>query len=72
VDVRKIPNQYLKETKIADGFETRTYQMQLLHSKFMDPLNVVILFGTNLATCAWANVILFSGDLTLSYDKLIN
>jgi putative transposase len=72
VDVRKIPDPYLKETQIEDGCETRTYQMQLLHKDFPDPLNVVILLRTNLATKAWANVILFSSDLELSYDKLID
>ena len=72
VDVRKIPDQYLKETQIEDGFETRTYQMQLLHKDFPDPLNVVILLRTNLATKAWANVILFSSDLELPNEKLID
>lgn len=72
VDVCKIPDQYLKETQIEDGFETRTYQMQLLHKDFPDPLNVVILLRTNLATKAWAHVILFSSDLELPYDKLID
>jgi len=72
VDVRKIPARYLKETQIKDGFETRIYQMQLLHKDFPEPLNVVILLRTNLATKAWANVILFSSDLELSYDKLID
>jgi hypothetical protein len=72
VDVGKIPDQYLKETKIADGFETRTYQLQLLHPDFLDPLNIVILLRTNLVTGAWAKVILFSSDLKLSYDKLID
>jgi hypothetical protein len=72
VDVRKIPDQHLKETKIEDGLETRTYQMQLLHKDFPHPLNVVILLRTNLATKAWANVILFSSDLELSYDQLID
>ncbi len=72
VDVRKIPDQHLKETKIEDGLETRTYQMQLLHKNFPHPLNVVILLRTNLATKVWANVILFSSDLELSYDQLID
>ena len=71
VDVLSIPEEYLKETKVEDGFETRTYQMQLLHKDFPDPLNVVILLRTNLATKAWANVILFSSDLERPYDKLI-
>jgi hypothetical protein len=72
VDVRKIPDQYLKETQIEDGFETRTYQMQLLHKDFPDPLNVVILLRTHMATGAWANVILFSSDLELPDDQLID
>ena len=46
--------------------------MQLLHKDFSDPLNVVFLLRTNLATGAWANVILFSSDLELPYDQLID
>jgi putative transposase len=33
---------------------------------------VVILLKTNLQTRAWAHVILFSGDLELTYAKLID
>jgi putative transposase len=72
MDVRKIPEAYLKEITVEDGIETRTYQMQLLHREFAEPLNVVILLKTNLETKAWAHVILFSSDLELSYDKLID
>jgi putative transposase len=72
MNIRKIPEAYHKETKVEDGFETRTYQMQLLHREFPEPLNVVILLKTNLETKAWAHVILFSSDLELSYDKLID
>ena len=72
VDVRKIPEAYLKETKAEDGIETRTYHIRLLHREFPEPLNVVILLKTNLETKAWAHVILFSSDLELSYDKLID
>jgi hypothetical protein len=72
LDVCRIPQAYLKETKIEDGFETRTYQIQLLHKDFPEPLNVVILLRTNLATGAWANVILFSSDLELPYDQMID
>ena len=72
VDVRKMPETYLKETKVEDGIESRIYQMQLLHREFLEPLNVVILLKTNLETKAWAHVILFSSDLELPYDKLID
>jgi len=72
MDVRKIPEAYLKETKVEDGIETRTYQMPLLHREFPKPLNVVVVLKTNLKTKAWAHVILFSSDLELSYDQLID
>jgi hypothetical protein len=72
VNMHKIPEVYLKETKVEDGIQTCTYQMQLLHREFPESLNVVILLKTNLETKAWAHVILFSSDLELSYDKLID
>jgi hypothetical protein len=46
--------------------------MRLLHREFPEPLNVVILLKINLETKAWAHVILFSSDLELTYDKLID
>ena len=72
VDVRRIPDEYLKETKVEDGIQTRTYQMQLLHREFPEALNVVILLKISLETKAWAHVILFSSDLELPYDQLID
>jgi putative transposase len=42
------------------------------HKKFPDRLNVVILVKTNQRTGARAHVILFSGDLELGYETLIN
>jgi len=71
VDYRHIPAQYLKQTTVADGIETRTYQATLLHHEFAQPLNVVIIVKTNLQTQAWAHVILFSSDLALVWDKLV-
>ena len=72
LDYCKMPEQYLKTTLVEDGVETRIYQLQLLHREFPMPINVVILIKTNLVTKAWAHVILFSSDLDLAYDKLID
>jgi putative transposase len=72
LDYHKMPEQCLKTTLVEDGFETRTYQLQLLHREFSMPLNVVILVKTNLETKARAHVILFSSDLDLAYDQLID
>ena len=72
LDCRKIPEQYLKTILVEDGIETRIYQLQLFHREFSTPLNVVVLIKTNLETKAWAHVILFSSDMDLAYDKLID
>jgi putative transposase len=71
VDYQNIPEKYLKSTTVAEGIQTCIYQAQLLHPDFPDPLNVVIIVKTNLTTNAWAHVILFSSDLSLSYDNMI-
>lgn len=71
VDYQHIPEKYLKSTTIIEGIQTCVYQAQLLHPDFPDPLNVVIIVKTNLTTNAWAHVILFSSDLSLSHDQLI-
>jgi hypothetical protein len=71
LDYHNIPDDYLKSTTVEDGIQTRVYQAQLLHTDFPVALNVVIIVKTNLATQAWAHVILFSSDLALPYDRLI-
>jgi len=71
VDYQHIPEKYLKSKSVAEGIQTCIYQAQLLHPDFPDPLNVVIIVKTNLTTHAWAHVILFSSDLSLSCDNMI-
>src|ERR671930_1192773 len=51
--------------------QTCTYQMQLLHKEFPQPLNVVIIVKTNLRTQARAHVVLFSSDLDLACGRLV-
>ena len=72
VDYAHIPEKYLKSTTVKDGFQTCTYQAQLLHEDFPVPLNVVILVKTNLTTQASGHVILFSSDLKLSCELLVD
>ena len=71
VDYHAIPERYLRDTTLKEGIQTCIYQAQLLHKDFPGPLNVVIIVKTNLHTHAWAHVILFSSDLELSFEKLI-
>jgi hypothetical protein len=67
-----IPDKYLKETKLVDGIQTNIYQMPMWHKRFPDRLNIVILVKINLKTQARAHVVLFSSDLDLAYDLLID
>lgn len=67
-----LPAHYLKETTVTDGIQTDIFQMTMWHKLFPDRLNVVIIRKTNLKTLAHARVVLFSSDLELAYDKLID
>ncbi len=67
-----IPKEYLKETTREKSIQTEIYQIILLHKLFAQQLNVVIIVKTNLVTHARSHVILFSSDLSLPYEKLID
>jgi hypothetical protein len=67
-----IPDKYLQETSLVDGIQTKSYQMRMWHKLFPDLLNVVIIVKINLKTQARAHVVLFSSDLALAYDQLID
>jgi len=72
VDVHKMKKKYLKSDKTAEGMRTQIYQATLLNKEFAFSLNVVIVLKTNLSTKAQAHVILFSTDLELSYEKIMD
>ena len=72
LDYSHLPDQYLKETTVLDGIQTSLYQMTMWHKLFPDLLNVVIIVKINLKTQAHAHVVLFSSDLELAYDDLID
>ena len=72
LDYAPLPDPYLKEPPFQDGIQTCLYQMTMWHKRFPDPLNVVIISKINLKTQACVHVVLFSSDLDLAYDKLID
>ena len=72
LDYQQLPPRYLKATCVQGHLQTDIYQMPVWHKKFPDRLNVVILLKTNQRTGARAHVILFSGDLGLDYQTLID
>jgi putative transposase len=74
INYHDIPEKYLKSSSIdkEKGIETKIYQIQAWHKKFADLLNVVVIVKRNLKTNKVAHVILFSSDLNLSYEVLID
>ncbi|MBI3934984.1 MAG: transposase [Acidobacteria bacterium] len=72
LDYAHLPQEHLQETTIEDNIRTDIYQMPMWHKLFADKLNVVVVVQTNLKSGARAHVVLFSNDLGLAYDKLID
>ncbi|MEH2186597.1 MAG: transposase [Nostoc sp.] len=72
MDYCNIPDKYLCKSAIKDEIQTDIYQATLLHKEFAQALNVVILVKINLKTNVRSHVILFSSDLELSFEKIID
>lgn len=72
LNYQNIPKSYLKVSSIEKDIETQIYQMKVWHKKFADLLNVVIIVKTNLTTRKVAHVVLFSSDLALPYELVID
>jgi putative transposase len=72
VNYRDIPARYLRASETDQNIRTDYYQATMLHTAFAQALNVVILVKTHLKTGARAHVVLFSSDLTLAYDRLVD
>ena len=71
IDYDHLPAAYLVQSSIEDGIRTDIYQAKLWNKEFPIPLNVVVIHKTILKTQAAAHVVLFSTDLELPFDKLI-
>ncbi len=67
-----LPEQFLCERYSDKEIQTEIDQGQVRHKEFAQLLNVVIIVKTNLKTQAQAHVILFTSDLELSYQKVID
>ena len=69
---RQMSQQFLCQSTIEEDWRTDIYQVQVLHKEFAQSLNVVILLKTNVQTQQQGHVILFSSDLQLTYNQLID
>jgi putative transposase len=72
VDVRQMKKKFLKSDKKEEGIRTQIYQAVLLNKGFANPINVVVILKTNLSTHKQAHILLFSTDLNLAHEKLVD
>jgi putative transposase len=72
LDYENLPEKYLKKTVTEKGMLTRYYQGEFLHKDFAQALNVVIVVKTNLRTQKQGKVNLFSSDLSLGWQEVVD
>ena len=70
--IDKLMPEHLRSDETEKGIRTRIYQASVWHKSIPNLINVVVIVKTKLATGKSAKVLLFSDDLELTHDKLIN
>ena len=72
LDYANLPEDRLCSCTTEDGYCTQVYQAKCLHKDFAEPLNVVIVVKTHLLSGGRGHVVLFSTDLSLGADILVD
>src|SRR5579859_604946 len=72
LDFAELPADLLRSSHTEDGYQTQVYQVRCLHKSFDRRLNVVILKKTHLLSGRVGHVILFSSDLFLGAEALLD
>lgn len=72
INYAQLPAAHLVSTHIEDDYRVETYHMQAYHKDYPDLLNVVVLVKTHLVTGKRGHIVLFSTDLDLRADQLVD
>lgn len=72
LDYENLPKKYLKKSERVGEIITRYYQGIFLSKNFSRELNVVIIEKSDVKTGKLARAILFSSDVELGWEKLID
>lgn len=67
-----LTDAHLKMETLEKNIQTRVYQARAWHKNFPELLNVIVIVKTHLKTGRSAKVLLFSDDLTLASETLID
>jgi len=71
LNFRAIAEKYLKSEFTEKEILTKYFQLEVLSKSFACPLNIVVIYKRNLITGKEAHVILFSTDLTLDWESIL-
>jgi putative transposase len=71
VDIKNLPARHLVKTSNEGQVLTQIYEQVVLHKEFAQAIKVVILVKSHLRTQKQGHIILFSSDLELSYEQLV-
>ena len=71
INFRAIAKKYLKSEFTEKEILTKYFQLEVLSKTFACPLNIVVIYKKNLLTGEEDHVILFSTDLTLDCESII-
>jgi hypothetical protein len=72
LNYNQLPPDALCHSVIEDDYRIDTYQMQVFHKSFSDALNVVVVVKTHLETGKCGHIVLFSTDLDLTADQIVD
>ena len=72
LNYENLPSQYLQKTEQEGDLGTQYYQGRFLHPEFGQAINAVLIVKTNAKTHQVGHVILFSSDLALAWEKLVD
>ena len=67
-----LPESLRSSRSTQDGYDIQIYQATCLHKLFAEPINVVIVVKTHLETQRAGHVVLFSSDLSLDAERLVD
>ena len=67
-----LPSEALLHSVTDDAYHSDTYQLRVYHQSFSEALNVVVVVKTHLKTGKRGHVVLFSTDLDLTADQIVD
>lgn len=72
LNYKQLPPKALIKSYVKDEYRFDTYHIQLFHKDYPDQLNVVVIVKTQLTTGKRGHVVLFSTDLDLSAEQIVD